>query len=335
MDKRKILWSTFGLLLVAGTMAGCGSSSGSSDNNDTEEQNITENNSSGDEAQTETFDSKITVDFDAIVGTQGELVCSQNGVAKQYTLGSTNVEGTISDFRYFISDVKLKMSDGSTQVLKLENNSNQYYSEANGSVAILDFEDNTGNCINRGNDTPMNKSIVGDVNPTAAVEGIEFTVGVPLTLNHTEFPDIPVLNKQSMLWSWATGRKFTKLEINPTDDLNSTGDIFNFHLGSTGCASTNGVVNCTQPNRVVMKFDNFDPKTQKIVLDYSKLLTHTDIKKDGGGAKGCMSGLTDPECKYDAGQMFHMIGLEDEGLVGQCIDNDCVTHQKLFSVESK
>jgi uncharacterized repeat protein (TIGR04052 family) len=241
----------------------------------------------------------IAIDFGAVVGTQGELVCSENGAAKVYTnLGDTNASGSISDFRFFVSEVKLKMSDDTTKTLKMFNNHNQY-DDKNNSVALLDFEDATGNCMKRGNSLETYKTIVGTVASDASVTGVEFTIGVPLALNHVEFPDIKALTATSMAWSWAAGRKFTKLEINPTDELNATGDIFNFHLGSTGCSDNNadGITDdCLQPNRVKLVFDNFNPETQKVVLDYSKLLTHVDITHDGGKAKGCMSGLNDPEC---------------------------------------
>ena len=74
---------------------------------------------------------------------------------------------------------------------------------------------------------------------------------------------------------------------------------------------------------------------QKIVLDYAELLKNVDITTDLGGAKGCMSGLTDPECAYDSGKMLNMIGLDDENQVGLCIDGDCTSNQKLFSVTNK
>ncbi|OYZ24909.1 MAG: metallo-mystery pair system four-Cys motif protein [Sulfurovum sp. 16-42-52] len=328
MNKRKLVAGVAYALLALTMINGCG---GSSTTNETLDNTLPIVDNS--EIPDTIFDSKITINFDAVVGDQGEVLCSQNGVAKEYTLGSTAAKGTIADFRFFVSDIKLLMSDGSTQTLKMENNTNQYFDEVNGSVAILDFEDNTGDCINRGNDSATYKHIVGMINPTASVEGIEFTIGVPLTLNHVEFPDIPALTKTSMAWSWASGRKFVKLETNPVDGNNTAGDIFNYHVGSTGCTTTDGVTTCAQPNRATITFDTFDPKTEKIVIDYAQLLTLVDIKKDAGGPKGCMSGLTDPECLTGKGDMLNRIGLDDVEAKGVCIDGDCSLHQKLFSVK--
>ena len=317
----KKIGSGVALSIIAATIIGCGSS------DDT------------------TNDGKVSIDFDAIVGTQGSLMCSENGNAKVYTdLGKDGTNsGTIADFRYFVSDLKVTFEDQSSETLVLDTNSYQYYDETKGSVAVLDFEDATGNCVDRGNDEATNKSVtatLSDENRDKTITNVEFTVGVPEYLNHVQFTDIEALTKVKMNWSWQSGRKFTKLEINPEDDESLSSDIFNFHLGSTGCVSTEDAhidgssQECTQANRAQMSFD-MDPTKQKIVLDYSKLLANVDISTDSGGAPGCMSGLTDPECAYDSGKMLNMIGLDDENQVGLCIDGDCTSNQKLFSVTNK
>ena len=324
-NMKKMISST---IVCAGLLiSGCGSS------DDNVIVNYDENTSLG-----QSTNKSVSINFDAVVGDQGSLTCSENGVAKIYTdLGSTDANGTIADFRFFVSEVKLIMEDGTKQDLVLENNDNQYYDETNGSVVILDFEDNTGNCVNRGNDTETYTTIVGDINSSSEISAIEFTIGVPLALNHIEFPEISALTKAKMNWSWAAGRKFTKFEVNPTDDLNSSGDIFNFHLGSTGCSDSDAdgfTDDCTQPNRVTLTFD-FDPDTQKIVIDYAELLTYVNIAQDQGGSKGCMSKLDDPECMSSNGKMFNAIGLNDAGMQGECIAGDCTLNQQMFSVQSK
>ena len=317
----KKISSAVALSIMATTIIGCGSSDDDAPAND----------------------GKISIDFDTIVGSQGSLVCSENGNAKVYTdLGKDGTNsGTIADFRYFVSDLKVIFEDQSTETLVLDTNSYQYYDETNGSVAILDFEDATGNCVDRGNDVDTNKSVtatLSDENKDKSIINVEFTVGVPQYLNHVQFTDIEALNKTSMAWSWQSGRKFTKFEINPENSEEVS--RFNYHLGSTGCVSTEdehvdgSSQECAQPNRAKMNFD-MDPTTQKIVLDYSKLLTNVDITTDLGGAAGCMSGLTDPECSADSGKMLNMIGLDDDNEVGLCIDGDCTSNQQLFSVTDK
>jgi len=307
-------------------MSGCGGSS---------------SDTAGAEPKTTESQRSVAIEFSAVVGDQGALVCSENNNTKVYqNLGTTNASGSIADFRFFVSEVAVKLSDGSVQKLVLTDNSNQYYNETNGSVAILDFEDNTGNCKERGNDPDTYTTVVGSVrmDDTTAITGVEFTVGVPIALNHIEFPEIEALTKSGMNWSWAAGRKFTKMEINPVDELNSTKDMFNFHLGSTGCQDTDadGITNeCAQPNRVKIVFDHFDPETQKIRIDYAELLTYVDITNDLGGSKGCMSKLDDPECMSTEGQMFNMIGLDDAGQQGLCLGGECTEAQQLFSITDK
>lgn len=299
----------------------------------------------------------VTIDFDAVVGNE-KLLCSEeiNGenIAKEYTLGKADTKTTIADFRYFVSNIKLILSDGTTAPLKLFNNSFQYQvTGKTTNVAILDFEDKTGNCYV---DTDTNKSIVGTIpSTTATITGIEFMVGVPLELNHVQFPDAKALTKTGMVWSWQSGRKFTKLETQPVAGLdsynattsawtNSKTGKFTMHLGSTGCTATEQMFKdgngqeCTQPNRVDLKFTAFNPEIQKVVLDYKELLTSVDVSKNFGGAAGCMSGLTDPECMSTgsvAGSMFNKLGLDDVGAKGICLSGDCTTNQKLFSVKSK
>lgn len=297
---------------------------------------------------------EITIDFDAVVGSE-KLICSENGAAKKYILGKASTEATIADFRYFVSNIKVNLSDGTTQNLTLTTNDFQYQvADKATNVAILDFEDKTGNCYI---DAETNKKIVGTIPATlATVTGIEFMVGVPLELNHVQFPDSKALTRTGMAWSWQAGRKFTKLETMPVSGLASfntttqsfgtpslTGK-FTMHLGSTGCTATEQMFKdgqgqeCAQPNRVDLKFTAFNPEIQKIVLDYSKLLTSVDISKNYGGAAGCMSGLTDPECMSTgtvAGSMFKQFGLDDVGAKGTCIGGDCTENQELFSIQSK
>lgn len=297
---------------------------------------------------------EITIDFDAVVGNE-KLVCSENGTAKKYILGKASTETTIADFRYFVSNIKVNLSDGTTQNLTLTTNDFQYQvPDKATNVAILDFEDKTGNCYV---DAETNKSIVGTIPATlATVTGIEFMVGVPLELNHVQFPDSKALTRTGMAWSWQSGRKFTKLETQPVNGLSSyntqtssfgtpslTGK-FTMHLGSTGCTATEQMFKdgngqeCAQPNRVDLKFTSFNPEIQKIVLDYAQLLTSVDVSKNYGGAAGCMSGLTDPECMSTgtvAGSMFNKFGLDDFSAKGICIGGDCTENQDLFSVQSK
>lgn len=309
MMKKQIKYSVV-TVLCATLLGACGSSS------------------SSDKKEVIKEKKKVEIQFDAKVGAE-KLVCSDNNVAKKYNLGTPSNSGTISDFRFFVSNVSLIKEDGSKEKLVLEKNDFQYESN-DGSTSLLDFEDNTGDCVKRGNTKALN-TIVKGMAPDVKYKGIEFTLGVPFKLNHTEFPDEKSLTQPGMDWGWQAGRRFAKMELKPTD--NEKVKIWNFHLGSVGCKDTNSdgkVDNCTQANRVKIEFADFDLNTQKIVVDYNALLSKTNITVDNGGALGCMSALNDPECK----DVLPMIGLDFEGKTGNCKNGDC-SSQKLFSIESK
>jgi hypothetical protein len=68
------------------------------------------------------------------------------------------------------------------------------------------------------------------------------------------------------------------------------------------------VVSCTHPNRPEITLDNFDLAAGKILVDYAAIVADVDLSKEGGGAPGCMSGITDPECA----PIFQRLGLSLE-----------------------
>jgi hypothetical protein len=58
-----------------------------------------------------------------------------------------------------------------------------------------------------------------------------------------------------------------------------------------------GTVTCTEANRPEYVLTGFDPARNVVVADLARLVATTDVSRDMGGAPGCMSGLTDPECR--------------------------------------
>ena len=299
------------LSLVAGALL----FSGCDNNSDTTEENTPRM-------------SPVTIQFEAVVGDE-TLACSENNVTKSYTgIGSNNDTISVKDFRLFVSEVHLIKADGTAVPLVLENN--KYQHENGDHVALLDFEDATGDCVDRGNSPATHTTVEGNVTE-GSYSGIEFTLGVPFSLNHVEFPEVEALNHSSMAWNWAAGRKFTKLEMQPESNATLR---WNFHLGSTGCQDTDSdgfTDECAQPNRVKIAFDNFDPSTNTVRIDYKALLASDDLSTDQGGAKGCMSGLTDPECS----EMFPHLGLSTTTHDGLCTNGDCMVEQDVFSAATR
>ncbi|MCB9762123.1 MAG: metallo-mystery pair system four-Cys motif protein [Alphaproteobacteria bacterium] len=202
-------------------------------------------------------------------------------------VGTTGSTISLQDLRFYVHDLRLVDSAGAEVPVTLDDDDLWQ----NGTVALLDFEDATGLC---GNGTsPTNDTVTG-VAPAGDYTGLRFTLGVPFGLNHADaaVADTP-LNLSTMFWSWQSGYKFLRM------DLSTAGlpEGWFVHLGSTGCtADPDGTVtDCTEPNRVEVALD-MDVDTQVVVADFGALLAGSDVDADGGGAQGCMSGLSDPEC---------------------------------------
>ena len=242
------------------------------------------------------------------------------------TLGSDAKRATLRDARFYVQDVTLIGADSKRTSVALASNDWQ-----NGQVALLDFEDATGTCT--GGTSATNAVVVGSV-PAGRYTGLAFTVGVPPALNHTstELEGAP-LDIAAMGWSWQAGRKFAKIEIDPeggvTKSDGSRSASWYVHLGSTGCTGnpvTGRTVSCLRANRLPVVMERFDPGSQRVELDLGSLFQSTRISEDRGGAVGCMSGPTDPECVA----IFQRLGLSLK--TGE---PDVPGHSPLFAVGTK
>lgn len=228
-----------------------------------------------------------------------------SAVAAPSSVGAQATPGAVVDLRFYISDVKL--IDGSGNRVPVILTKSAYQDKG---VALLDFGNGASAAACS---TTYNTSIVGKVKP-GTYTGIEMTLGVPYKaadgvsrLNHSNPADVigsaKPLQNAAMNWAWQSGRKFTKIEFRPTTPATNTAGApvpkFNVHLGSTGCTGNplQGLdTTCTNPNRVTLTFTTFNAATNTIALDLAALFKEADMTYEGGGAPGCMSGATDPEC---------------------------------------
>ncbi len=216
-------------------------------------------------------------------------------------LGSTKTAANIQDFRLYVSGVKLIRADGKLVKLNLIKN-NRYNLTAKGvGVTLLDFENGTGPCAAEGD--KMTNTVVRGTVPKGNYVGVQFKVGVPSVLNHTDPTATPApLNLVAMGWSWQSGRKFAKIELvdpNTTYGQGWKNKAFMVHLGSTGCTgnpAAGEITKCLQPNRAVVTFKRFNFDKKMLAIDVARLVSGTDITVNQKGAPGCMSGQTDPEC---------------------------------------
>jgi uncharacterized repeat protein (TIGR04052 family) len=240
-------------------------------------------------------DQKVDIRFAAMAGDQ-PVACG----TPIEGLGSTAQAAQLHDFRFFVSEVELLRRDGKAVPLKLAKDSAYRTTRKGIGVTLIDLENGTGACAEEG--TPGTNALVRGTVPRGRYVGAQWTIGVPFALNHTDAPASPApLNSAAMAWSWQVGRKFTKIEF--TDPGGPTGSwtakAFYVHLGAAGCKgnpATGETVKCAAGNRPAIKLKRFDPAKQQVAVDVRAMLAGNDVTLNKGGAPGCMSEPTDPEC---------------------------------------
>ncbi|WP_038017073.1 MbnP family copper-binding protein [Synechococcus sp. PCC 7335] len=271
---------------------------------------------SADPASADSTDSQmVTIQFEGTVGDE-PFACGDT-----YRLGSADSLVTPLDFRFYVSEVVLVNAEGDAVPLVLEQDGLWQHQN----VALIDFEDKTGGCINGTSQTRA--QVVGAV-PPGEYTGLKFTLGVPFALNHIDSTLAPSpLNLTSMWWNWNFGYKFARIEFENVADAaaskhTATGSIatgstatgstdtssadesdfsqaFALHLGSVGCQmdSAQPPVSCSVPNRPEIVLTDFDPLQNVVVTDLSALLAETNLSENQEGtAIGCMSSPEDSDC---------------------------------------
>ncbi|MEN9502739.1 MAG: hypothetical protein RI964_2024 [Pseudomonadota bacterium] len=304
-------------LITSITLAGCGG--GDSNSSD---------NSGGNNNTPTTPTVALSIPFQAKSGTT-EINCG----ATLNTLGTTGDSATVSDFAFYIHDIKFKTNAGTTVTTTLDDNS---FQDPEYSVALLDFQDKTDSCKGAAKTTNKVVTLKATVD-IATITGVEFTIGVPEAANHhnASISRAPY-NRSGMFWSWQSGHKFMRLDVNPSKlvtkpDL-TTGTTFFFHLGSTACTgdpTTGQVVSCTYPDRPTIAlnsgFSVTGSTTSTIVLDYAKLVEGVNLNYETDGKPyGCMSGQADPECPV----MFNNLGMTHS------LSTMTSPQQQIFSVQN-
>ncbi|NRA64185.1 MAG: metallo-mystery pair system four-Cys motif protein [Pseudobacteriovorax sp.] len=249
--------------------------------------------------------SEVSIQFQAVAG-DVDISCD----ATLTGLGTTAVSASLADFRFFVHDIALIDAAGQEIALTLEENDWQ-----SSDIALLDFQNKTDSCTGETKDT--HTAVTGTVAANLSdIAGITFKLGIPAELNHSDqAAAVSPLNITSMFWTWNAGYKFIRADVAPEggltrpDDAEFSGSTFNLHLGSTGCSgdATQGeAVECTNKNLTQISFASFDSTSQAIKLDYADIVKAQNLSQDLGGAPGCMSGTTDPECS----SIFTTLGLD-------------------------
>jgi len=231
-------------------------------------------------------DQQVTVRFQGMVGSE-KFACGKTYAG----IGTTKSTLSPRDFRFYVHNVALIDETGKSVPVQLAQDGKWQLDD----VALIDFEDATGGCVNGTPD--VNDRVTGTV-PQGRYTGVRFTLGVPFQKNHTDLTTQPSpLNLTALSWVWNAGRKFARL------DFASTGMPrgFAIHLGSTGCTpndiKTAPPVQCSEPNRAEVELPGFDITRDAVVADLAALLQNTNVDTNQEKtAAGCMSSPEDGDC---------------------------------------
>ena len=109
-------------------------------------------------------------------------------------------------------------------------------------------------------------------------EQLSFTLAVPFELNHQNPLLQPSpLNLPSMFWSWRSGHKFLRLDMQAPDKN------WVFHLGSVGCTAVSTMRSpqseCVQPNRVDFHLDKKHNGTT-LVMHLDRLIDNISMQNN-------------------------------------------------------
>jgi len=210
-------------------------------------------------------------------------------------LACSDTDSTValSDLRFFVHDVRLVGQEDQEIPVRLVRDG--VWQSRN--VALLDFEDGEGACMNGSARThTMISGITSDID----AKGLIFEIGVPESLNHAD-PLLaePPLNYTDMHWHWASGYKFFRGGV-VTD-----GDGFWMHLGSSRCQGTIGDIRgCLSANRPTIRLDGFEPGKHAVVLDLATLFAAVAL--DDGQPTDCSSGPAETDCEAP----FAVLGID-------------------------
>jgi hypothetical protein len=176
---------------------------------------------------------KIAINFAAYVG-EVEFACGES----YQEVGTTKSTITPKDFRFYVSNLALIDEAGNAMPLKLSQDGKWQYQN----TALLDFEDGTKSCDN--GTAEINTKVVGTI-PKGDYQSLQFTLGVPQKLNHSDAAIAPSpLNLTSMWWNWQGGYKFLRVDLETAKAISNVGNPLS---NSTSGQVTHGQ---NEPNNV-------------------------------------------------------------------------------------
>ncbi len=152
------------------------------------------------------IDGALTLTFDNVVGDKDLVLTDQTYMNK------TGEEYGINEFKYIISSIALSQSDGTVFTYPVAD-----------SYFVIDEKENTSLQLN----------LTGI--PAGRYESLQFGFGVdqsnyPIEQGTLNF--VPTAEEKGMLWAWAAGYKFLKMEGDFKTSGAETSEPFTYHVGS-------------------------------------------------------------------------------------------------------
>jgi uncharacterized repeat protein (TIGR04052 family) len=252
----------------------------------------------------------VMLRFKAKVGSD-DLTCGRTYAGQ----GSTKLDATPEDFRFYVQDVRLIDANGAEVPVELEERDPFQTKD----VALIDFTQPapTGECGTGG--AIANTVIYGRV-PVGTYTGVVFVNGVPEALNHLN-PAIAAkpLQAPGANWDWLSGFRFVMAEMTlvkggldggvadagagvapPAHGMDAGtgghgggGDTSSIHVGSTECSGGPGSYSCAKSNRNLVRLTNFNPAVNSIVADLGAVFTGVDLSLGAqchGSGANCAAG---------------------------------------------
>jgi uncharacterized repeat protein (TIGR04052 family) len=281
-----------------------------------------------DERMAEQGLARLEVAFSAVVGAE-PWRC--DGV---YQMGSPPSEARPSHLRLFVHDLAVIGSDGQAAPLVLEESEWQgNFDDVGHTVALLDFDDATGNC--RYTDPEVHTTISGWAPVGRDYTGLSFRIGVPTALNHLDAGLAPPpMNRPGMWWSWNDGHITLRAEFDTVsssshrevtaDDTTNPGG-WQLWLAETvfGECSEDAPTqfNCPDEQQPQVVLEAFDAAADRVELDFGALFSDVDLARTEFDVEpeGAEPPITDPTITpypmpdYYAG--FFMDRIDGEGAV--------------------
>jgi len=265
------LWKIATALALAASAWGCGSAS-----------------QSGDAAMEAMGLVRHDIAFQPLVGTE-PWSCSGT-----YMMGTPPTEAKPSNLHMFVYDVSLVRSDGSATQLTLDKNEWQgNFDDIKHNVALLDFDDGTGNC--RFADPETHTSVTGWAPKADDYTGISFRIGLPTELNHIDAGLAPPpMNRPGLWWAWKAGNILLRADFDTQNQdshrARTKDDAFappgwQLWLAEAGYgdqACTGDVdtgYSCANQFQPKVVLSPFDTATDRAALDLGALLQGVDMNR--------------------------------------------------------